>query len=117
MARPSLRTPGLHLLIALDPACPTLGGLLLAGRPRREDGGHRAVREAHALTAERVIDGIERGTIRVEHLLEDFHQILEQVKAIGDLGSSSRSLPGSIRITAWTTTTLRIPSMTSAGAA
>jgi len=38
------------------------------------------------LTTDGVIDGCERRPMRVEHLLEGFHQILEQVKPIRDLG-------------------------------
>jgi hypothetical protein len=34
----------------------------------------------------RAVDGVERGPLRVEHLLEGFHQMLEQVKPISDLG-------------------------------
>ena len=45
-----------------------------------------------------VIDGCERRPMRVEHLLEGFHQILEQVKPISDLDGLWRSLARPISI-------------------
>ena len=59
---------------------------------------HGAVRQGHAVTPECVIDGVERRPMRVEHVLEGFHQILEEVKPIGDLGGLGRPVAGAVRI-------------------
>jgi len=74
--------------MALDPTRSALGRLLLAGWGRRGDSrSHGTSSEGHALAAQGVIDGLERLTMRVEDLLERFHQILEQVKPISALSS------------------------------
>ena len=99
MPRPPLLVQRPHLLMALDPAGPTLGRLLLSGRWRGWNGdGDGAVRQGHPLTTDGIIDGCERLVMRVEHLLEGFHQILEQVKPVGDLGGLGRPVARPIGI-------------------
>jgi hypothetical protein len=59
--RPPLVVQRPHLLMAVDPAGPALGRLLLVGRRRPWDGdGRSAVRQGHPLTTEGLIDGGER---------------------------------------------------------
>jgi hypothetical protein len=85
--------------MALNPAGPPLGRLLLSSWWRGWDGDRGgAVRQGHSLTTDGVIDGGERGPMGVEHLLEGFHQILQQVKPVGDLGGLRRSLARPIGI-------------------
>ena len=87
IARPPLLPQRPHLLMACDPVGPTLGRLLLSSRRWRGDGGgDGAVSKGHPLPTQGVIDGLERLTVRVEDLLKGFHQILEHMKPIGDLG-------------------------------
>ena len=80
MARPALLPQRPHLVMTLDPASPPLDRLLLSGRWRGWDGDRDGpVYQGHPSTTEGVIDGCERRPMRVEHLLEGFHEILEQV--------------------------------------
>jgi hypothetical protein len=99
MPRPPLVVQRPHLLMALDPAGPALGRLLLSGRRRGWDGdGDGAVRQGHPLTTDRIIDGRERLVMCVDHVFEGFHQMLQEVKAIGDLGGLGRPLAGPVGI-------------------
>ena len=87
MARPASLPQRPHLLMALNPAGPPLGRLLLPGRGRRGDSDRDGtVGQGDPLTTDGVIDSGERRPMRVEHLLEGFHQILQEVKPIRDLG-------------------------------
>jgi hypothetical protein len=53
--------------MALHPAGPTLGRLLLVGRGRGWDGdGYSAISEGYAVTAERLIDRLKRRSMGVE---------------------------------------------------
>jgi hypothetical protein len=85
MARPAVLPQRPPLLMALNPTGPPWGRLLLSGRWRGWNGDG-AVRQGHPLTTDGVIDGGERRPVRMEHLLEAFHQILQEVKPISDLG-------------------------------
>jgi hypothetical protein len=60
--------------------------------------GDGAVRQGHPLTTDRIIDGRERLVMRLEHLFEGFHQILQEVKPVGDLRGLWRSLARPIGI-------------------
>jgi hypothetical protein len=85
--------------MALDPAGSTLGRLLLSGRGRGWDGDRDgAVHHGPPLTPDGVIDGCERRRMRVEHLLESCHQLLQQVKPLSDLRGLWRSLARAIGI-------------------
>lgn len=87
MARPALLPPRPHLVMALNPAGPPLGRLLRSGRGRRGDSGRDGtVGHGHPLTTDGVIDGGKRRPMRVEHRLAAFHQMLQEVKPISDLG-------------------------------
>jgi hypothetical protein len=97
MARPALLLQRPHLSMTLDPACPTPGRLLLSGRSRGWNGDG-AVSQGHLLTTDGIIDGRERLVMCLEHLFEGFHQILQQVKPVGDLGGLRRSLARPIGI-------------------
>jgi hypothetical protein len=99
MPRPPLVVQRPHLLRALDPAGPTLSRLRLSGRWRGWHGdGDGAVRQGHPLTTDRSIDGRERLVMRLEHGFESFHQILQEVKPVGDLHGLGRSLARPIGI-------------------
>jgi hypothetical protein len=99
MARPALLPQRPHLLMALDSACPPLGRLPLSGRGRGWDGNSDgAVHHGHPLTTEGIIDGGERRPMRVEHGFKGFHQILEEVKPISDLGGLGCSMARPIGI-------------------
>src|SRR5262245_2552421 len=87
-ARPALLMQGPHLLVALDPACPALGRLLLSGRGRGWDhDGDGAVYQGNSLVTKGIIDGGQCRPMPVEYLLESLHQILAQVKPVSDLRS------------------------------
>jgi hypothetical protein len=47
---------------------------------------------------ERLIDGLQRVVMGIEHLVEGFGEVLPQVKAIGDLDRVGGALLGSVRI-------------------
>src|SRR4029453_3736541 len=89
LARVALVPQGPDLLVARHPLCPAAGGFGLdQGRgewpwDRRDDSpvvwGHH--RMAHGL-----IDSLEGGALPTEHLLKDLGEVLEQMKAIGNLG-------------------------------
>jgi hypothetical protein len=99
MPRPSLVVQRPHLLMALDPACPTLSCLLLSGRWRGWNGdGDGVVSQGHPLTTYGIIDGRERLVMRLEHLFEGFHPLLQEVKPVGDLSGLWRSLARPIGI-------------------
>ena len=99
MPRPPSVVQRPHLPMALDPAGSTLSRLLLSGRERGWNGdGDGAVSQGHFLTTDGIIDGRERLVMRLEHLLEGFHQILQQMKPVGDLRGLWRSLARSIGI-------------------
>jgi hypothetical protein len=86
LPRPPLVGQRPHRLLALTPARPTLDRLLLSGRGRGWDSdSDGTVRHGHPLTTDGIMDGCERLVMRGEHLLEGLHQILEQVKPVGDL--------------------------------
>jgi hypothetical protein len=97
MPRPPLVVQRPALLMALDPAGSTWGRLLLSGRWRGWNGDG-AVRQGHPLTTDRLIDGRERLVMRLEHLFKSFHQILQEVKPVGDLRGRGRSLARPIGI-------------------
>jgi hypothetical protein len=91
--RPPVVVQRPHLLRALDPAGPTLSHLLLSVRWRGWNGdGDGAVSQGHPLTTDGIIDGRERLVMRLEHLFEGFHQILQEVKPVGDLSGLWHSL-------------------------
>ena len=60
--------------------------------------GHRAVRPRHRRLVEGRIDGLEGVAMGVKHLIEGFGEVLQQVKAIGDLDRVGGALPGPVRI-------------------
>jgi hypothetical protein len=70
------------------PACLTLRRTL-----RRRQGdvmgwhghGHRPIGQRHELLAHRIIDRVEDLTMRDEHLVQRFPEILQQMKAVRDL--------------------------------
>ena len=67
----------------------TLGGLLLGERGCGWGWhGHRdrPIGQRHWLLARRGIDGIQRGTLRREHLGQRFREILDEMEAVRDLG-------------------------------
>jgi hypothetical protein len=83
------------------PACLTLRGALL----RREGeimGGHRhgdrPIGQRHGLLMHGLIDGVEDVTMRDEHLVQRFPEILQQMQAIRDLSRSGSPLAGALGI-------------------
>src|SRR2546429_10032909 len=83
--RPALTVQGPDLLIEGLPAGRALGGLLLGawrGGWRWHRHRDRAVRPRHGLLAHRRIDGLKDVVMRGEDLVEDFGQVLEQMKTV-----------------------------------
>lgn len=99
--RPALVVQGPDLLMQRLPAGVVLRGALLL-RPGHVVGRHRhgecPIRERHRLLALRRIDGGEDMTLRDEHLLQGFPEILEQMAAICDLGGGGSPLAGALSI-------------------
>jgi hypothetical protein len=99
--RPALVVQGPDLLMQRLPAGLVLRGALLL-RPGHVVGRHRhgecPIRERHRLLALRRIDGGEEMTLRDEHLLQGFPEILEQMEAIRDLGGGGSPLAGALGI-------------------
>ena len=92
---------GPDLLMQRLPAGLVLRGALLLW-PGHVVGRHRhgecPIRERHRLLALRRIDGGEDMTLRDEHLLQGFPEILEQMEAIRDLGGGGSPLTGALGI-------------------
>jgi hypothetical protein len=88
MPRPSLVVQCPHLLMERHPLRPALSDLGL-DRHRSGRWGHgncdAAVRQGHPLTTDGVIPSFDRVPIRLEHLFKGVQQILQEVKAVGDL--------------------------------
>ena len=88
MPRPPLVVQCPHLLMERHPLRPALSGLGL-GRHRsgrwRYGNCDASVRQGYPLTTYGVVHGVDRVPMRLEHLLKGVHQILQQVKPIGDL--------------------------------
>jgi hypothetical protein len=99
--RPSLTVEVPDLLVERQPPCPPLVGQLL-GRAwtgwRWHRAGRRAVRPQHRRLAEGLMNGFEGLAMPVEHLVEGFRKVLQQVQAIGHLERGGGALPGPVRI-------------------
>ena len=99
--RPPLAVQRPHRVIGGLPLGRTLGGLLLRTW-RRGWGWHghrdRPIGERHRLLARRGIDGVQRGTLRREHLGQGFREILDEMKAIGDLDGRGGPMPRALGI-------------------
>ena len=60
--------------------------------------GHRPIGQRHGLLAHRLIDGVEGVALREEHLVQRFPEILQQMKAVRDLGGRGRPLARALGI-------------------
>ena len=99
--RPALMVEGPDLRMQGLPAGLTLRRALLYG-PWDVLGWHRhrhrLIGQRHGLRAQRGIDGIEDLLMREEHLVQGFTEILEQMKAVRNLGRSGCSVPCALGI-------------------
>ena len=87
--RPALAVQGPDLRMQRLPACLALRRALLRGQGDVVGWhGHRdrPIGQRHGLLAHRVIDRIEGVALRGEHLVQGFPEILQQMKAVRDLG-------------------------------
>ena len=100
-AGPSLLVEGPDLLMERQPLRLALVGQLL-GYARRGGGRHRdgdlTVGPRHRRLMEGLIDSLEGMALGIKHLVEGLGEVLQQMKAIGDLDRGGRSQPRPIRI-------------------
>ena len=93
--RPALAVQGPDLLMQPLPACLALCRALLRWQRdvvRWYGYGHRPLGQRHRLLAHRLIDGVEGVAVGEEHLVQRFPEILQEMKAVGDLGGSGGPL-------------------------
>ena len=98
---PALAVQGPYRVIGGLALRRTLGGLLLGawGRGWGWDGDRdRPIGERHRLLARRRIDGVQRGVLRREHLGQRFREILDEMKAVRDLGGRGGPLPRPVSV-------------------
>jgi hypothetical protein len=101
LARAPLAVPCPHLLSGGQPSRPALAGELLSRRRgwgQWDGDGHRAIRVVDRGLTPHLIDRREHRALRTAHLLQGLGHIVEQGKAVRDLGRLGGALTRTVRL-------------------